>query len=41
MFLSKGRTGGKMEQRLKEEPTRNDTTWRYIMSEDTKPNILV
>jgi hypothetical protein len=40
MFLSKGRTGGKCNS-LKEGPSRNNPTWGYIMSTDSKPNIVV
>ena len=29
-----------MEQRLKEEPTKDCPTWGFIMSADTKPNTV-
>jgi hypothetical protein len=39
MFLSKGKTGifKKMEQRLKEGPSRGLPIWGSILSADTKP----
>jgi hypothetical protein len=37
MFLSKGKTGTKMEQRLKEELSGDHPTWESILSADTKP----
>jgi len=40
MFLSKEEQGQKMEQRLKEGPTRDSHTWGSIMSADTKPNTI-
>jgi hypothetical protein len=40
MFLSKGRTGTKMEHRLKEGPSRDCPTWESIMSEDAKPDTV-
>lgn len=32
--------GQKIEQRLKEGPSGNVSTWRYIMSADSKPNTV-
>jgi hypothetical protein len=40
MFLSKGRTGTKMEQRLEEGPSEDCPTWGFILSADTKPNTI-
>ena len=37
MFLSKGKTGTKMEQRLKKGPSRDCPTWGSILSADIKP----
>jgi hypothetical protein len=37
MFLSKEIWAQKMEQKLKEGPSRNFPTWEYILSADTKP----
>ncbi|MFT2598218.1 hypothetical protein ACMWP3_25475, partial [Escherichia coli] len=41
MFLSKEEQGQKMEQRVKEGPTRDCPTWGSIMSADTKPNTVL